>query len=417
MAETKLQIYGDKRNEAFTREIKTLNNSNIQPKNKELIISFQDYLFSKGAGNLRVAKVSAQLRIMCRWTKELNMNQNFDQYEKKDLVTLISFINRLSEKSEATKADYRRAVKQFFRWFKDEDQRVDCNNEQQRFIAKKLYNYIEKEISACYKVDQIDPKTVISEDEILLILEKGCNTPKEKAFISLLHETGMRAAEFLNLTVGSLIQKDNYLEIHVPDGKTGKRIIYATKSIPYVLRYLDIHPFKNSANSFLWVSSANKNRNDPLRHIGGQKLIDRCFKRAKIIKKHNWHWFRHSRATILAPKLNEVMLCKYMGWVLGSNQVKIYVHLCHEALEDVFLTMNSIKPREEEIDKPIKCMCGSLNGTSERYCFKCHRPLSTEVVLQDKEIVNSEINKTVQFMMEMTKNPEMMKQFQKFKNQ
>ncbi len=211
--------------------------------------------------------------------------------------------------------------------------------------------------------------------------------------------------------------KDNYAEIHVPDGKTGKRLVYATKSIPFLLRYLDVHSFKDNQNSYLWLSDARFNQNAPLLHSGGQKLIDRCFSRAGIVKKHNWHWFRHSRATILAPKLTEVMLCKYMGWTIGSRQVKTYVHLCNKQLEDVFLAMNGIKPKDEEEDKPVKCICGSLNNPKERYCFRCSKPLNVETVIQDKEVVNSEINKTVQFMMEMAKNPEMMKKFEEFKTQ
>ena len=209
--------------------------------------------------------------------------------------------------------------------------------------------------------------------------------------------------------------KENHALIHLPDGKTGKRVIPVSKSIPYLLKYLDIHPFKNNKDKGLWVSEARYNLNEPILHKGTQKLIDRCFARAKFNKKHNLHWFRHSRATILAPKLTEAILCKYMGWVLGSKQVARYCHLCNAQLEDVFLSINGIKSEKEEIAKPIKCICGTLNNSKERYCFKCYRPLSMEIVIQDKELVDSEINKTIQFLMELNKNPKLRKEFEKFK--
>jgi len=109
------------------------------------------------------------------------------------------------------------------------------------------------------------------------------------------------------------------------------------------------------------------------------------------------------------------MLCKYLGWSIGSRQIRTYSHLSVKQLEDVMLTLNGIKPMEEEISKPVKCICKTLNDPKERYCHKCFKPLKVETVIQDQEIVNSEINKTMQFMMEMTKKPELMEKFTEFR--
>jgi len=416
MKETKLDIYSPSRNTAFEKELERLKKANISQRNKDLITDFHNYLFSKDSGELRVAKLSSQLRNICRWLKNaLEINKDLDKLNKKDIMNLVSFINRgLKEKAEATRSDYKRALKQFFRWFKDEDERVYSRKKEQRIEAKKLYTYLEKEVSSNYKQRQADPNTIINDDEISIIIDKGAKTPKEKAFLSLLHETGCRASEFLNLKIGNIKMKESYIEINVPDGKTGKRVIYATKSIPYIIRYLDIHPYKNNNNSYLWLSDARFNLNQPLQHRGGQKLINRCFERAGIAKRHNWHWFRHSRATILAPKLTEVMLCKYMGWTTGK-MIKTYVHLCNNQLEDTFLALHGIKSKKDETEKPIKCICGALNNPKERYCFKCYKPLKVETVIQDQELINSEVNKTIKFFMEMAKNPELMKKFEEFK--
>jgi hypothetical protein len=106
-----------------------------------------------------------------------------------------------------------------------------------------------------------------------------------------------------------------------------------------------------------------------------------------------------------------------MGWVIGSSQVKTYVHLCNRQVEDVFLAMHGIKPKEQETEQPIKCACGTLNNKKERYCFKCYRPLSVEVITQDKELVDSEINKTLKLLMEIAKDPKLMKKFEEFKKE
>jgi hypothetical protein len=111
-----------------------------------------------------------------------------------------------------------------------------------------------------------------------------------------------------------------------------------------------------------------------------------------------------------------------MGWILGSRQIKTYCHLCNDQLEDVFLTINGIENKTQESEKPVKCICGTLNNPKERYCYRCYKPLSVEVAIQDStqevqemKLLTSEAMKTMQFFMEMAKNPELMRRFEEFK--
>ena len=421
--ETKLQIYPG-REKVFEMELVRLKNAKISPRNKELITEFQNYCFSSSKA-IRVAKLSSQMRAVCRWIVDsLEIHKDLDELTRKEGLSIVAFINRLDEKSDVTKADYRRVFKQFYRWFKKEDKRLLSVNQEERLEAARFYDFLETEVPTSCKGIQADPKTILTDEDIRGVAEAGCRKPKDKAFISVLHETGTRAAEFLNLKIGDILVKDGYAEVHVPDGKTGKRVVYIRNSLPYLLKYLDVHPFKNNLNSYLWISDAQDSRkvNQPLLHVGSKRLIERCFARAGVKKKHNLHWFRHSRASILAPKLTESMLCKFMGWTLGSRQIRTYVHLCNKQMEDAFLSMNGMKSKEEDQEKPISCLCGALNNPSDRYCYKCYKPLRVETAIQDNaeevkdmKLMTDEAMKTVQFFMEMQKDPGMMQKFDEFK--
>jgi len=182
---------------------------------------------------------------------------------------------------------------------------------------------------------------------------------------------------------------------------------------------LELHPYRNDKFSYLWLGDNRAHLHKPFMHAGAQKLIDRCFTRAGVNKKHNLHWFRHSRATLLAPHLTESILCKYMGWSIGSRQVKTYCHLNNKQVIDAVLNVKGVKDAKEQEyqDNPRNCVCGTLNEGNAKYCYKCGKPLSIEVVIQGKEAIDEEINKTMQFMMEMTKNPVLMKQFSKFREE
>ncbi|MFC1704725.1 tyrosine-type recombinase/integrase [Nanoarchaeota archaeon] len=402
-----LRIYPH-REKTFELELKRLQKSEISLENKELITRFQNYLFSKGdTGSLRVAKLSSQLRRMCS-----KLSKSLGELYKEDLINLVALYNQDPSLSDSTKTDYRRCLKQFYLWFKEEDKRFEHNDVE----AKKLYKFVEKELKTSFTIKQADPSTIITEEDCSLVIEKGCRTTRERAFVSMLHELGARAGEFLNIKLGDIEVKDSYGVVQL-DGKTGLRKVFITKSLPHLIRHLELHPYKDNKNSYLWLSEANCNRDDPLLHKGAQKLVDRCFNRAKVEKRHNLHWFRHSRATILAPKLTTPLLCKYMGWSLNSDQIKTYCHLSVKQLEDTFLALNGIKPKEEEQEKLIKCICGTLNNPSERYCYKCCKPLRVETVIQDQELIKGETNKTIEFLMQIAESPQLLEKFKKFKEQ
>lgn len=317
-----LRIYPH-RDKAFELELKRLETANISQRNKELITAFQNYIFSTGTtGKQRITKLSGQLRRICA-----KLDTDLDKLDKQKLTDLIAIYNKDDRYSGATKSDYRRVIKQFYKWFEEEDPRLQSEDKTVKLETERFYKYIKKEVKRAEKIKIVDFSNIITDEEAQLVVDKGCKTMKEKAFISLLHETGARAGEFLNILIGDIEQKENYAMVRV-DGKTGERRVPIVKSIPYLLAYLEIHPFKDNKQSYLWLGESRRYMNKPLEHKGGQKLIDRCFEGIGVNKKHNFHWFRHSRATLLAPKMTEAMLCKYIGWVLGSNQVRrtaIYV--------------------------------------------------------------------------------------------
>jgi len=408
MADT-LRIYSNKKN-VFEKELKMLKSWNTSARNKELITQFHNYLFSTGSGNLRVAKLSSQLRRICSL-----LDKDLDKINYEDIEKVIALYNRKTDLSDNTKADYRRCIKQFFRWFKEIDLRLDSDNPEDFKKVRRFYKYIEKEIKISYTPKKVDYSTILSDDDIERVLEGGCKSIKEKAFIKILHESGTRAGEFLNIKLKD-IKINNTSALIFVDGKTGERSIPITQSLPYLVRWLDLHPFKNNSESYIWLGESTSRMYQPLMHKGGQKLINRCFNRAGESKKHNFHHFRHSRATLLAPKITESLLCKYMGWRIGSNQVRVYVHLCTKELEDAILQMNGIKKPEYKMAQQSQiCPCGALNTGKARYCYKCGKPLNMAVVIQDQEVMKEQTDKTVQVLQEIMQNPKLLAKFKEFK--
>lgn len=431
-----------KRQTELSRQISILNESNISECNKGLIKNYIKSIDDHNHKDTTLVKILILLRQFCYL-----LIVDLDKATKDDMQ---SAIERLygSKISPATKSGYIKVIKQFYRYFKKIDERLKVdfsehsalllkavldkdnkerkleiltkaenlqNKEKLRGIAEDLYNYIINDVEAGYKLEEIDPAEIITEQDLILLIEKGCRNQKDRAFISLLHETGARIGEFLNLHIKDITIKNNLAEI-VLSGKTGTRTVFAHNSIPYFVQYIDSHPTKKDVDSFLWICEDTRRRGQPLMHIGAMRLLKRVFKRAGLKKKHNCHWFRHSRASLLAPKITEPLLRKYMGWGKDSTMIKHYGHISDKQLMDEINKLRGLKQEEENI-KPLKCpICTTLNPATSEYCYKCYRPLRVETAMQNQELINEEISRRMKEMFsEFMRNPATMQEFEEFK--
>ncbi|MHA1591398.1 MAG: tyrosine-type recombinase/integrase, partial [Candidatus Heimdallarchaeaceae archaeon] len=220
-----------------------------------------------------------------------------------------------------------------------------------------------------------------------------------------------------------LIANGNVTKIRVPGMKTEERIIPIVHSLGFLHKWFEIHP-DNDPEAWIFIGESRRYGQRPLTRIGALKLVNRAFEKAGVKKRHNLHWFRHSRATLLAPHMSEVVLCKYMGWVLGSKQVKRYVHIGQKELDMAYYGLAGLKVGEDKQlqSKPKKCVCGTLNETIASYCYRCGQPIDVSVAIQDSnkpqtekdQEFNDELNKSIKLLLEIAKNPELMKRFEKF---
>lgn len=417
MENTKKSIYFKRDNEFYTQS-ERLKKSNLSQRNKDIITRWQNYLFSKGVGKYRIAKCTMQLRLFCE-----QLNKDFETATKEDLEPIIALYSKSDIISDATRADYMRILKQFYGWFKTEDKRLedfmpDLPREQYVQLlkakqdAKKLYQYLTT-LKATFKLIEIDPSEVITDDDIAQVLEQGCKTSKEMAFISALHESGCRIGEFLGIKLKDIVEKPDKIEVSVT-GKTGRRTVYFYTSQRYILEYKRLHLDKNNPESPLWLSEDARRRGQPLAYIGARLLLKRCYERAGLKKKTNLHWMRHSRASILAGKVTEPILRKVMGWSKDSRMLKHYSHISDNQVVSALNQYNGVETLKEK-PTTIKCnTCLSVNSATEKYCFKCLRPLRVETILQDQENLKSTVAKLFEDYLATKQDPSKLKQFQEW---
>ena len=182
-------------------------------------------------------------------------------------------------------------------------------------------------------------------------------------------------------------------------------------------KYLEKHRLKNDHEAPLWLAQGPHNRYVALHWRGATKLLRRMFKNAGIQKRCNPHSFRHSRATELANTLTEVQLSKYLGWVVGTRQVSTYVHMSGRQVDDAILALNGVKNDVKERQQELRCVrCGVLNvGAS--FCKSCGFTLSATIAITQEDKAKQEMEKTLQYFYDLTKDPDRLRDFEAFTQQ
>lgn len=392
----------------YEPELKRLKKEKISEKNKKLILDFHKYLFSEGSSKPRVIKLSWQLRVLGKL-----LNKDFDKADEQDIRGVVAEINHgeitrannvKKMISEETKADYRRVIKQFYKWLEGEGKRYP---EKVEWIKCKV------------KVNGQKVKDLITIKEVKKLIEYSEND-RDRAFLSFLYESGARIGEILNMRISDFQNMERWGKVRIT-GKTGPRTIIIVNSVPYINKFLSAHPFRKDSSQFLWISIGTYHHNERINYYGAKHLINRAFKRAGIKKKRiHLHLFRHSRATEMASHLTEAQMKKHFGWVQGSEMASVYVHLSGRDVENAMLSYYGLRDKKEEKDEKLEAnidcaRCNTINPSEGKFCTNCGMALNLKVAMETEEQVKEETDKTLKLLMEMMKQPEIMKRFEEFK--
>jgi site-specific recombinase XerD len=291
--------------------------------------------------------------------------------------------------SEETKKDYWRMIKCFF-----------------RYLGMKEVLDIQKPHFRSYK--RFDG--IISEEHVLKAVEKTISV-RDKALLWVLHETGARVGELLNMRIQDVERNGRGAKVLL-DGKTGPRKVMVVKSVPYLFRWLEMHPLGYDRTMFIWLADRST---QVLGRTGVCQIIKRAFNRVGLGHlKLNPHYFRHSRATIMAPHLTEAMMCKYFGWRIGSKMPGVYVHVTQEDVDNVLCEMYGFEKPKGMIQEnlPKNCpVCKGINGCDASFCSNCGSSFSVAEGMSADERYEQEMGKTMKLLEKVMENPMMMERF------
>ena len=230
----------------------------------------------------------------------------------------------------------------------------------------------------CRKIkDKLSREDLPTDDDCQQILRACSDSLMDRAMLSVHMEAGTRIKELLSMQIKHVVI-DEYGAMIAVDGKTGARKIRIVSSVPYLVKWINAHPYKDDRNHALFISTFNtKFLGQGLSYGGFQAKLKKIVKNAGIDKRVHSHLFRHKAITDLAGKLTEPESRKRYGWSKSSNMPSRYTHMNNQDVDDKMLKIYGLKKRvEEEEPTFLEChSCHAKHPLDTKFCEACMKPL------------------------------------------
>jgi len=366
MAKTLVDGRIKEKDRLFKSQIKKLAAFKTSPSNKKKI---KDFIRDKELIGVTKTSITPYLSAVIRLLE--SYNKNFDKITEENLKNYFAKMqNAKSERGKPYSASsiwmHKRHVKFFYKWMN----------------GGEIFPDKVKWIKNTSKKTTVETEDLLHPKDIELFIRNTDNT-RDQAILSVLYDSAVRADEFCNVRIKD-VKFDELGALMKVTGKTGTRQVRLINSVPYLQAWLEVHPFRDKQNSFLWYNTkghkwAQVNRQTLAR------IIDRAAKRAGKEGRIYPHLFRHSRLTELAAKIPEQTLKAFAGWGQDSRMAAVYIHMNGKSLDNALAKAHGIEIKEEEQETelvPKKCpRCKTTNTPTAKYCSKC------SMVLDEKEAI------------------------------
>jgi len=248
--------------------------------------------------------------------------------------------------------------------------------------------------------DKLSREDLPTEAEVQQLLDVCADSPRDKAMIAVQNEAGTRIGELLTLQIKH-VRVDEYGANLLVDGKTGARKIRIVLSVPYLTKWINVHPMKDDPEAplFIFISKANS-FGKPVTYAGFNNILRKRVKQAGLTKRIHSHLFRHKEITEMASKLTEAESRMRHGWGRSSPMPARYTHLNQEDLDNKILQIKGVKKEvmDEEVELRKCVYCNVKHAMDTKYCEICSRPLD---VMESMKMEKEQIERTKSLVLEM----------------
>lgn len=196
------------------------------------------------------------------------------------------------------------------------------------------------------------PRSILSVDEILLVLEQpDLEQPqgvRDRTILEVLYSTGIRRMELVALTLDAIDLNRNLLMVRSGKGNQDRYVPLGERAMDWLARYLrDVRP-----RLLLDVHEAHVFLSDygsPLTRELAGSLVKQYLRAANIQVLGSCHLLRHAMATHMLENGADI---RYIQAMLGHNDLnstEIYTHVSIRKLQDVHAATHPAKLEDRNL--------------------------------------------------------------------
>ena len=259
-------------------------------------------------------------------------------------------------------------------------------------------------------------------------LKMASSTPsiQLKAIIMTMLDGGFRPSELIDLNFGDIEWDKPFLIVQVRQGKTGARVVPLYKCVPYLKKWLNDHPTKNSKDP-LWVKQhrnisgkkgitkkdIKKSDIERYQYPAIRKNIKLMGDNSEINKPLDFYNLRHSACRLAKISNMPIELAAEKFGHSTDYYVNTYGRLdIKDKLKRYSSHLELGDDNEKKQDHNVFCdTCKFVNPPKSDVCGQCSTPLTVEKALQmkskkEKEIddIKAKMNRFEEKMLQMFEN-------------
>ena len=343
----------------FIKAMQRLEEADFSDHNKQLLKKFIFQLQRDGLAKSTRTNYLNQLTRMIKNLKKTGFIKNLDELDKDSFDDLLTYLDDIAGLSQNEIRNYKKVTKKFFKWL--------CDDEPPRWVTKLKLETVES---------PVQPSDLLNQEEVDKLLG-ACRHPRNKAFIAVMLDSGMRVGALASCRIKNVEFNQYGAIIYISKTSRSKKTA-APKGIPitwstgYLNQWLSVHPMQNDPEAPLWTTI-----NEPYQPLSYKTIrvtIKNIARDAGIKKRVNPHSFRHKAITSwILDGLNDQQVKHRAGWSKGSMQMlRIYANFTDDEMNNNIFELYGLKTENKRQVTLERCpRCNNILKPSDRFCSQC----------------------------------------------
>ena len=314
-----------------------------------------------------------------------NTEKVLSELERDDVDYIVACMHQ-SYKSPKSKSDFIKDIRYIWKIILPE---LDKHGRPDEMLVPYVVRHLSPKVDRSKEKSRNDK---LDFDEFQKILDFFSNDARMQAYLMLSVESIARPQEILYRRIKDFESHDNYAIIHLSDhGKEGTGIMQCIDSYPFLINWIEKHPFKNNPESFIFINTGKKKLGSQLTPLNVNKKLNSACRILEISKNITCYSLKRNGVTFRRLRGESDMEIQHAARWTSTKQLKTYDMssqndaLRIQLIKRGLVTADKAEHKQYQLKNKECSLCKSINEFNALHCNKCKRPLDRKLIEKEEQ--------------------------------